>query len=338
MTAEGPPNSETSTAIVFAGVPREGRLVPPSSRGARQSPAAIYLATLLTEKSRQTAREALQRITRLIGFAAKDAWIYLPWEELDYERTMLIRSLLLKDHSPTTVRLTLSMLTGVLHCAARAKYMTLEAFYQATDWPKLRAKRKKKGRALNDEELAQLHAYAIDLPAPYGTMMTALLAVGFGGGLRREEIANLKADAYNPETDTLTVLGKGQKERENPLLEGAEIDVQAWLAARRLLDLSSPTMFIALTADGRCLDRPLSPAGVWRRVSSICTAAGLQQHVAPHDLRRTYASRLLEHTDVPTVQGLMGHEEPSTTMIYDRRGEKAARKAARSLYVWGKRP
>ena len=49
-----------------------------------------------------------------------------------------------------------------------------------------------------------------------------------------------------------------------------------------------------------------------------------------HDLRRTFATRLLEKdVDITTVKNLMGHSSISTTTLYDRRGDDAMKRAAK---------
>ncbi len=52
------------------------------------------------------------------------------------------------------------------------------------------------------------------------------------------------------------------------------------------------------------------------------------ENCRPHDLRRTFVTRLLESgVDIHTVSQLAGHSDIQTTARYDLRGQEEQRKA-----------
>jgi integrase len=93
---------------------------------------------------------------------------------------------------------------------------------------------------------------------------------------------------------------------------------------------------VAISRTGRVLDdRRLTPAAVRAILLRRCVEAGIAR-ATPHDLRRTFVSRLLERgADFASVAALAGHASIETTRRYDRRGDDALRAAAALISeVW----
>ena len=174
-----------------------------------------------------------------------------------------------------------------------------------------------------------------------------MLAVLYGGGLRRSEAVALDMSDYEPEGGALTVRsGKGRKPRVVYLTHGGKGALEEWLAWRSgershvgsdLSEGESGPLFLPVLKSGRLIQRRLSDQAVRKVLRERTMQAGVKA-AAPHDMRRSFISHLLEAgADISTVQKLAGHANVATTTRYDRRGEAAKQKAAELLHVpWEK--
>ena len=171
---------------------------------------------------------------------------------------------------------------------------------------------------LSPEELAALlracHGDALDY-----TLVSLLV----GTGLRIAEAMRVQTGDIDGKTGALLVRnGKGGKQRVVPLTRRLlAILRRYWVVARP----PGPWLFPAvrrgqhrhLPAPDCFAAHPRSAATARKRIVRRGEQAGLPRRVLPHDLRRTFATTLLEAgTDMALVQRLLGHRNIETTARY----------------------
>jgi site-specific recombinase XerD len=299
-----------------------------------QNPAAVYLASLGSEKSRRAMLGALRRILGSLGSEAPP--LAFPWASIRYQHAAVIRSALVAHYGPATVNQALCALRGVMHESFRLGLVTGEDWARVKDVPGVRYERLPRGRAVAAGELASLFD-ACDRSTPIGVRDAALLAVLRVTGVRRAEVCAVDLDALDIEQGEIRVIGKGNKERL-VYLGDAVAEVRAWLAVRG--DAPGP-LFTSFDpppgggfADPDEPPRRLTEAAVRFVLRRLAARAMVKIPPSPHDLRRTFVSDLLDAgADIVTVQQMAGHAQVTTTQRYDRRGEEPKRRAATLLKI-----
>jgi integrase/recombinase XerC len=155
---------------------------------------------------------------------------------------------------------------------------------------------------------------------PIGLRDRALLEILYGSGVRVAEVCALDVDDVDLRRASVTVTGKGRKQRRVPLSRPATRALDHYVSGGRpaLLasrpgaptDISTPALFLNARG-GR-----LGPRTVRARLARYARAEGLPS-VSPHLLRHSFATHLLDGgADLRSVQELLGHENLATTQIY----------------------
>jgi integrase/recombinase XerD len=292
-----------------------------------QHPAAVYVAGL-AHGSRRTMRGALDRIADLLVRGANA--LTLNWAALRFQHTAAIRSKLAERYSAATANKMLSALRGVLKAAWRLGQMSSDDYARAVDIDRIEGSPLPAGRALTAGEIAALLEACAKDPSNAGVRDGALIALLRAGGLRRAEVIGLGIADYNQAAGTLVVHGKRNKDREIPIGSGTADALADWLMVRG--DEPGP-LFVPVNKGGRIEIRRMDSDAVFAALQKRAAQAGVS-NLSPHDLRRTFASDLLDAgADLVVVQKLMGHESVTTTARYDRRGEGAKRRAIELLHV-----
>jgi integrase/recombinase XerC len=135
----------------------------------------------------------------------------------------------------------------------------------------------------------------------------AVLELLYAAGLRVSELCGLDRDDIDLRARTVTVLGKGGKQRRMPIHDEAVTVLTAWLRDGRD-EMEGPPEAAFVNQRGN----RLGPRDV-RRI--LDRRAASPTH--PHALRHTYATHLLDGgADLRVVQELLGHASLATTQVY----------------------
>jgi integrase/recombinase XerD len=292
-----------------------------------QHPAAVYLDSLGSERSKATMREGLNIMARMLTSSECDA-MTLNWAALRYKHTAALRSALEKKYAPATVNQMLCALRRVLKEALRLDLIDPQDYSKAVDVRSIKQSGKVRGRALTLSEIAAL-MQSCSGKTPIDVRDKALIAILRGGGIRRGEAVNLLKRDFNLSTGALLVReGKGKKDRTVYLPESACVLVSEWLELRG--EAPGPLLY-PIRKGGEIQRRRMTEDGVLKIVQRRAKLAGVESF-SPHDFRRTFCSDLLDAgVDIVTVQKLAGHASPVTTAKYDRRGEETKRRAVQHL-------
>jgi integrase/recombinase XerC len=138
----------------------------------------------------------------------------------------------------------------------------------------------------------------------------AVLGLLYGCGLRISEALGLqRADIGT--RDTITVTGKGRKQRMVPLLPQVAKLIADYVALCPYDLPDDGPLFVGAKGG------PLSPRLIQLAMARLRGALGLPETATPHALRHSFATHLLARGgDIRSIQELLGHASLATTQIY----------------------
>lgn len=153
----------------------------------------------------------------------------------------------------------------------------------------------------------------------------AIITLFLNCGLRLSELIGINIDKIKG--DTLTVVGKGNKERTIYLNDACVKAIENYLEVR---PEASPGHENALFLSNR--KTRFTQRGVQHMVDKYLNEAGLSgMHYSPHKLRHTAATLMYQygHVDIRALQEILGHESVSTTQIYTHIDKEQLRDAVK---------
>ncbi len=138
----------------------------------------------------------------------------------------------------------------------------------------------------------------------------AVLELLYGSGLRVSELCGLDMGDIDVRTRTVSVVGKGDRQRHVPMHDRCVAALRRWTAQGRPAMAGSETPAEALFLNAR--GRRLGPRDVRRLLDRRA-----EHPTHPHALRHSFATHLLDGgADLRVVQELLGHASLRTTQVY----------------------
>jgi integrase/recombinase XerC len=140
----------------------------------------------------------------------------------------------------------------------------------------------------------------------------AMLEVLYASGIRVSELCGLNLGDIDQSRNTLSVIGKGDRQRVVPLGIPAIKALQNYLnngRAEFLNNKSADAVFLGTR--GKRIDQRTVREVVYEAMKAVGATMG------PHGIRHSAATHLLEGgADLRTVQEILGHASLATTQIY----------------------
>lgn len=139
----------------------------------------------------------------------------------------------------------------------------------------------------------------------------ALITLLYGAGLRISEALDLSAGMFNHTPTTLTITGKGGRQRMVPILPIVTERIRSYRQCCPYENLPEDPLFFG--ARGKRLN-----AGVAQKVvRNLRHQLQMTNNLTPHALRHSFATHLLSNGgNLRVIQELLGHSSLSTTQQY----------------------
>ena len=135
----------------------------------------------------------------------------------------------------------------------------------------------------------------------------------YATGLRVGELSHLKLKHFDLGSRSISVMGKGRKERLALYGEKASMALRNYLNVRSSLIQREETGYVFLNLQGK----RLSETRIRQILRAHILRSGIYKKVSPHILRHSFATHLLTSgADLRFIQELLGHSSLSTTQKY----------------------
>lgn len=257
-------------------------------------------------------RNDLTQLARFLN--EQDSFEVKSWDEVD--KDMIIAYILHikeREYAASTVARKVAATKSFFHFLV-AEELIRDDPTATLDSPRVK---KQLPKAVSVEEIELLLAEPAKDSTPKALRDKAMLELLYATGMRATELVELDLYDINLPSNSVRVIGKGDKERIIPIHSRAVQAIETYLRKGRLQflkDTEEKALF--LNPRGERLTRQ----GLWLIIKDYVERAGLDPDITPHTLRHSFATHMLESKEATLVdvQQFLGHANISTTQIYTR--------------------
>lgn len=179
---------------------------------------------------------------------------------------------------------------------------------------------------------------SIDTSRVVGLRDRAIITTLIYTAARAGAVARLRTQDFYHAGDQycLHFLDKGGKSREIPVRHNLERYIRDYIQAAGLetAPKGSPLFRTAIRKEQRLTETGITGHDICRMVKRRMKKAGLPEMLSPHSFRVATATDLLEQgIPLDEVQYLLGHADPRTTRLYDRREKRVTRNIVERISI-----
>jgi integrase/recombinase XerD len=268
-----------------------------------------FIATLSAQRnsSANTVGAYGTDLRQLLDFLAQRGVV--DWRDVTPERVSdFVAYLRERRYASTSVARKVAAMKSFFHYLTR-KHVLDDDPTQSLAAPRVE---KRPPLVLTPEETQRFFRY-VTTGSPTGQRDFAMLHCLVSTGMRVTELVMTEVDDLDLARGHIRCNGRGGRPRTLPLSLAAQHALAVYLGdGRHDLAHSSDEPALFVNHHGQRLTRQ----GFWLIMKQYARAAGIMQ-VTPHTLRHSFALDMLgKGADLRTVQGLLGHANISTTLMY----------------------
>lgn len=289
------------------------------------NPVTLYLSQLQGHDSARVVKSGLDFCAKAISGGKADS-LSLDWSKVRYPQMALARAEIIKHYSPGSGKRMLCSMRKVLKNCWLIGLIDAESYQRAIQVAPIIGERPNAGRYMEKAEIVHMiDSCDFDKNFKKGVRDRALITLAYTCGLRRLEICRLQIQDYNPKEKTILIHGKRNKQVTMNMIDEAVESLERWLDVRGRED---GYIFTKIDLHGNIKNTELTCEGLYHIIVGKAKELNLEK-TSPHNLRRAFASHLLDKgVGIEVVCTLLRHNSVNTTMRYDLRNKDKLKKEA----------